>query len=271
MLQMHERSDHAPAAAAAPAAAPATSAAAPAEKVKRPTVSGGGTEEEWSYFTQRWTIYKSATRITGDDVVYQLLDCCEEPLRRDLARAFGDISQCDEATVLSNIKTLAVRAENVLVSRDELHSARQDRDEPIRMFCARLKGIASTCRYNVQCSCDPPTTIDYSHVMVRDSLIRGVYDPEIKLSLLSEKDETTSLEETVRYIDAREGGKLSAERLQHASTHTAAPTAASVSSYRRQQRPPRPTPQRQAHRPCHRLLRVDTVDSTDTQWTDRHV
>lgn len=175
-------------------------------------------------------------------MVYQLLDCCEEPLRRDLARAFGDISKCDEATVLSNIKTLAVRAENVLVSRDELHSARQDRDEPIRMFCARLKGIASTCRYNVQCSCDPPTTIDYSHVMVRDSLIRGVYDPEIKLSLLSEKDETTSLEETVRYIEAREGGKLSAERLQHVSTHTAAPTAAGVSSYRRQQRPPRPTP-----------------------------
>ena len=44
--------------------------------------------------------------------------------------------------------------------------------------------------------------------MVRDTLIRGVYDPEIKLSLLSEKDETTSLDETVRYIEAREGGEI---------------------------------------------------------------
>ena len=105
---------------------------------------GGGTEEEWTYFVQRWTIYKSATRITGDDVIYQLLDCCEEPLRRDLAREFGDMSHCDETKVLANIKSLAARAENVLVARDELHSARQDRDEPVRNFCARPKGIANT-------------------------------------------------------------------------------------------------------------------------------
>ena len=231
LLQMHERSAH-----------PAAASATPTEKVKRPTITGGGTEEEWSYFTQRWTIYKSATRITGQDVVYQLLDCCDDLLRRDLARAFGNMSTCDETTVLSNIKSLAVRAENVLVARDELHSARQDRDEPVRTFCARLKGIAGTCRYSVQCSCPTPTTIDYSNVMVRDALVRGVYDPEIKLSLLSEKDETTSLDETVRYIEAREGGKLSAQRLQHVSTTTTAPTAAGVSTFRKQQRHPRPTP-----------------------------
>ena len=243
LLQMHERSAHP---AASVAAGPA---AARTEKVKRPTVAGGGTEEEWAYFIQRWTIYKSATRIAGSDVVYQLLDCCEELLRRDLSRTFGDMSACDESKVLSNIKSLAVRAENVLVARDELHSARQDRDEPVRTFCARLKGIASTCRYSVQCSCETPETIDYSHVMVRDSLIRGIYDPEIKLSLLSEKDETASLDETVRYIEAREGGKLSAQRLQNvtptaapAAAPAAAPTAAGVSTFRKQQRYPRPTP-----------------------------
>ena len=225
LLQMHERSDH---------SNPNTAAAAPVEKVKRPGIAAGGTEEEWTYFLQRWTVYKSATRITGGDVVYQLLDCCEEPLRRDLARSFGNMANSDETSVLANIKSLAVRAENVLVARDELHRARQDRDEPIRMFCARLKGIANTCKYNIACECATPSTIDYSHIMVRDALIRGIYDPDIRLSVLSEKDETTSLEDTVKYVEAREGGKLSAQRISN--TPTPLPVAAGLSSFRKQQR-----------------------------------
>ena len=59
-------------------------AAAKTEKVKRPTVSIGGTSEEWSYFMSRWQDYKTATRIDGTDVVIQLLECCDETLRKDL-------------------------------------------------------------------------------------------------------------------------------------------------------------------------------------------
>ena len=148
LLQMHERSAHPTP--AAPATMGTTPASAPIECVKRPTVTGDGTEEDWGYFIQMWTVYKSATRITGSDIVYQLLGCCDETLRRDLARTYGDMLTSTETTVVANIKKRAVRAEKVLVARAALHSAHQDRDEPVRTFGARLKGITSTCRYAIQ-------------------------------------------------------------------------------------------------------------------------
>ena len=54
------------------------------EKVKRPTLCAAG--EEWSYFLSRWSDYSSATKVTGRDKVIQLLECCNEPLHRDLTK-----------------------------------------------------------------------------------------------------------------------------------------------------------------------------------------
>ena len=62
---------------------------AKAEAVKRPTVSIGGTSEEWQYFLTRWSDYKTATKISGTDLIIQLLECCQEDLRKDLTRSAG--------------------------------------------------------------------------------------------------------------------------------------------------------------------------------------
>ena len=56
------------------------------EKVRRPVVTSSGTSEDWRYFLQRWEEYKKATGIQGEELVLQLLECCEETLRRDLSR-----------------------------------------------------------------------------------------------------------------------------------------------------------------------------------------
>ena len=117
LLGMHERTAHPR---TLPAPAPATHSAK-AEKVKRPTLSAAGTSEEWAYFQQRWSDYKAATYLTGTDVVFQLLECCDEGLRKDLTRSFGALSSGNEATVISNIKSLAVRQENIMVARVQLH------------------------------------------------------------------------------------------------------------------------------------------------------
>ena len=127
-------STHSPAATQSTAPHTAT-----AEKVKRPTINPAGTCEEWDYFKQRWEDYKQATRLTGKDVIFQLLECCEESLRKDLTRTHDKLSDQPEATVLDFIKRLAVRPENLLVARVQLQYMRQERDEPIRSFCARLK------------------------------------------------------------------------------------------------------------------------------------
>lgn len=88
-----------------------------AEKLKRPSIALAGTAETWSYFLTRWGEYKRGTKLVGSDVVTQLLECCEEDLRKDLTRAAGrSLVDSDEKDVLSAMKALAVRAENTMVA-----------------------------------------------------------------------------------------------------------------------------------------------------------
>ena len=74
LLSIHAQSLHV----ATPAPAPSYTAGATArlEKISRPTVDEGVSLEDWLYFEQRWREYNNATRITGLDLTYQLLDCC---------------------------------------------------------------------------------------------------------------------------------------------------------------------------------------------------
>ena len=135
LLELHARTAHPPT-----TLATGSSTSAKAEKVKRPTIAAAGSSEDWTYFSQRWSDYKAATHLTGQDVVYQLLECCDESLRKDLTRTFGSLSNRTEEALLRNIKSLAVRQENVMVARVQLQNMCQDRDEPVRAFAARLRG-----------------------------------------------------------------------------------------------------------------------------------
>ena len=67
----------------------ATTSSAKVERVKRPVISSAGTSEDWNYFLLRWNDYVEATKVTGKDEVLQLLECCDEELRRDVTCMAG--------------------------------------------------------------------------------------------------------------------------------------------------------------------------------------
>lgn len=230
LLDMHERTAHP---ATAPTTAP-TATGVKAEKVKRPVVSASGTSEEWTYFAQRWSEYKQATRLTGEDIIYQLLECCDETLRKDLTRSFSNLTSYDEPTLLGHIKSLAVRQENVMVARLRLQQMRQDRDEPARTFSARLKGQASVCQYNISCECGAQPS--YSDQMIRDTLIIGLADDDIRLDVLGQANQDMSLDETIRFIEAKESGKRSAGRINPNTTAVPMAIDAASSTYRQMER-----------------------------------
>ena len=226
LVDLHSRVAHA-------AAPQAPSPRVKAETVKRPVICASGTEEEWQYFLQRWNIYKQATKLTGGDIIFQLLETCEEPLRRDLTRAHGELIGDPEQTVLQHMKKFAVRLENRMVARVQLQQLRQDRDEPIRSFAARLKGQASICRFVKKCSCAEPADVDYTLDIVRDCLIHGLYDEDIKLEILGQENQEMSLDQVIQISEAKESGKRSSNFLQGGAPVT--PSAASVrSTYRKQ-------------------------------------
>ena len=119
--------------------------------MKRPSISSAGTTEDWLYFKSRWGDYVKATKLEGTDRVIQLLECCDEQLRKDLTRnAGGTLTEMTEDQVFKAMKTLAIREENTMVARVTLHNMRQGRDEPVRAFGARLRGQASVCKFTQQ-------------------------------------------------------------------------------------------------------------------------
>lgn len=209
------------------AAAPA-SGSAKTEKVKRPTISSAGSSEDWTYFKSRWNDYVEATKVKGKERIIQLLECCDEALRRDLTRsASGSLTDKTEVEVLTAIRTLAVREENTMVARVSLHSMTQDRDETIRSFVARLRGQANVCKYFVQCTgCE--RDVNYTESILRDVVTRGLYDHDIQLDLLGDKNQDMTLEQIIQFVEAKEAGKRSASRLLDTQS-----AAAASSSYRR--------------------------------------
>ena len=216
------------------ASRPELTQAARVEKVKRPTISSAGTTEDWQYFRSRWGDYVKATRLEGTDRVIQLLECCDDQLRKDLTRnAGGTLTGMTEDAVFAAIKKLAIREENTMVARVTLHNMRQDRDEPVRAFVARLRGQASVCKFAQQCSrCD--ADVDYTESIIKDVLCRGLEDGEIQRDLLGDKNQDMTLEEVIGFVEAKEAGRRSASRLLLPQSTD----AVNSSAYRKQKKTP---------------------------------
>lgn len=101
-----------------------------------------------------------------------------------------------------------------MVARVHLHNMRQDRDEAICSFGARLRGQAGICKFLVTCpSCH--TAVNYTENVLHNVLTRGLANSEIQLDLLGNKHQDMTLEEVFQSIEAKEASKRSAERLLH--------------------------------------------------------
>ena len=188
--------------------------------------------EDWQYFKSRWGDYVKATKLEGTDRIIQLLECCDDQLHKDLTRnASGSLTGMTEKQVLQAIKTLPIREENTMVARIALHNMRQDRDETVRAFGARLRGQASMCKFAQQCpACD--ANVDYTDAMVKDVLCRGLADGNLQMDLQGEKNQDMILEQVLKFVEAKEAGKRSASRLLLPQ----AMDAATGSSYRKQKK-----------------------------------
>ena len=104
------------------------------------------------------------------------------------------------------MRRLAVVAQNNLVNIVRLRSLAQDRDEPIRSYLARLKGIAAVCKLTLQCSCNPPTTVSYADNEILHCILKGLADEDIRRQVLGVVEEM-DLDATIKFIEAKESGK----------------------------------------------------------------
>ena len=94
-----------------------------------------------------------------------------------------------EIDALAAIKTLAVKAENAMVSRMILLTTTQDGEEGVRSFAARLRGQVKVFKFSKNCSHNPFEAVNFTDDMVPDALIRGLADSEIQQDVLRHSDQ----------------------------------------------------------------------------------
>ena len=113
-----------------------------------------------------------------------------------------------EADLLKEARQLVVKSRNKLVHRLKLGAMVQGGDEPITSFETRLKPVARTGRFQVECvACQGQA--DYTDEMVLDNLIRGLADEEIKRKVLATPETDCTLAKVLRFVEAEESGKYS--------------------------------------------------------------
>ena len=123
----------------------------------------------------------------------------------------GDrIDTINVADLMKEIEELAVVRQSNNVNTLAMITAKQERDEPVRQFAARLRGLAAVCDLSVTCSCG--NKVSEVEKWVRLSLIGGLNDEDTKQEVLS-KVEEMPLDTTVTFIEARETGKTATKIL----------------------------------------------------------
>ena len=177
-----------------------------APKIERPRISSGTSEESWNTFKTRWAMFKRNTGITGADAVQHLFHCCEEDLGDALLKGHPDAVNGTEDELLKKIKKMAVIPVAICVRRAELLCTRQDHGENARSFYAKVKGKAATCSYFTECSSGSCTqVIDFTDIMVKDVVVAGLVDEEVKKDVLGWSDlDNKTIEETISFIEAKE-------------------------------------------------------------------
>ena len=201
-------------------------------KMDRPSIELHSSEELWNAFDVRWNMFKKSTKMSADETVRQLFQCCDTELGNALLKSYKAVVSGDsEYALLEAIKKLAVPPVAISARRSALLGTKQDHSENARTYLARLNGKAAICAYSIPSTCDCDIRIDFTDVIVKDVLISGLVDEEIRKEVLGWADlDEKSSEETVRFIEAKE---MARDALASSSS-----SAAGISAYKKMDKTP---------------------------------
>ena len=172
-------------------------------KLERPRFNASITLEEWNIFQRRWDVFVAGTGIDPTNSSQQLFQCASEELGNSLLKTNPQITFKPVKDVMNALKSLAVVAVATGVLRTELLHMSQDRDEPFRSFAARVRGKAETCTYSTTCTCS--ATVDFTDIIIRDVLIAGIADLDIRREILgTDLTLNRSVEDVVSLVEGKE-------------------------------------------------------------------
>ena len=199
-------------------------------KLNRPVIDVGVDEETWNAFIRRWDTFRIGSNICEDSAPTQLFQCTSESLGDLLLKSDPTITTRPVKDVLAAMRAIAVIPVARGVTRAELIKMVQSSDEPIRTFAARVRGKAETCGFttSAKCECGKTFEVDYTCETVRDVLLAGINDLDIRREALSDQIlQSEPINKVITFIESRE----------MARNATPVSAISTLSSYRREQQP----------------------------------
>ena len=151
-------------------------------KLERPQVNVGVSTEEWNIFIRRWEVFRTGSGIDDVSAPSQLFQCAGTELGDSILKSNANATSGSLADLISAMKSLAVIPVATGVLRTELLQMRQSREEQFRAYAARVRGKAETCEFMATCACG--REVDYTDHSIRDALLSGIYDPDIRREVL---------------------------------------------------------------------------------------
>ena len=195
--------------------------------LERPRINTGVSTEEWNVFTRRWELFRSGSAIDDTSALAQLFQCAGDELSDSVLKADPQAASYTLPQLMDTMRSLAVIPVAKGVSRTELFQLCQEHDEPFRTFAARVRGKAETCAFTTKCECT--RTVNYTDHMIRDVLIHGIADSDIRHEVLGISDILdTAVNKVIALVESKEMARTSALPSANLS---------SVSSFKRQSCP----------------------------------
>ena len=201
-------------------------------KVDRPLLKLDIPEEQWNAFTAKWVRFKNSYQFTEAEKATHLMECCEEKLRDLLIKGTPEANTDTEENVLKSLKALAVIRTAQCIRRAQLMAYKQTNGQSVRDFNANIRASAAPCNYNIKCPhecCRENPDIDYTPLVVRDVLLAGLIDTDIKRDVFCMADlQLKTAQDIVEFVQGREVAK---EASLHNSEGCA--STAAVSTYKK--------------------------------------
>ena len=203
-LNTHAQSVHQP-----PPAGNANTPSSKTAKKNRPSITNQMSEETWRFFLDEWGRYKRQTVIKDQELLDELWSCMTDELRQLAFAEGGTSSLATEEAMTARIKSLAVVTLHSSVHVVNLHELRQQSDENVHAFAARVRGIAASCNLQKKCNgCQAVVT--FSEETCFHVVMAGICDQEMKEKALTQAmmETITDLNSLVKWCTADESGRL---------------------------------------------------------------
>ena len=217
-------------------------------RITRPIIDSDCTPAAWATFMCEWEDYSSEYALPDSSKVTQFMCCLSLDLKQRVHSRMANYRREQFDNLVARVKSLAIKPVAIGKRRREAHMATQKQGELFTAFATRVRGLVIDCEYTLNCPhavADPDSWrngkvrtcningcagVNFEDAVVRDILLAGIYDEEVRRLVLAENNvHHMPVSEVIDLVQRRESAREDA-------MFQSVPEAAAISQHGRNQK-----------------------------------